>query len=145
MTRRVYLIGSLRNPEVPKLAATLRAAGWDVFDGWHSAGPEADDYWQRYATERGQTYEQALRDYPAQHVFQFDKRHIVAADAAVLVMPAGKSAHLELGFFIGRREALGLPNTGFIFLPDKPDRFDAMYAFSARVCVGESELMECLK
>lgn len=145
MSKRVYLIGSLRNPLVPELGALLRSKGFDVFDCWHAAGPEADDYWQRYTAARGQTYDEALRDYPAQHVFQYDKRHLTASDIAVLVMPAGKSAHLELGFFIGRREALGLPTNGVIYLPDPPDRYDAMYAFASKVCVGLDELLTTVR
>lgn len=140
----VYCIGSLREPQVLSVAATLRAQGHDVFDCWYAAGREADDEWQRYTKQRNQTFEQALRDHPAQHVFTYDKRHLTRCDAAVLVMPAGKSAHLELGWFIGRREGCGYPGNGFIFLPEEPERFDCMYAFATRVCIGIDELVVAL-
>ena len=32
--RSIYLIGYLRNPEVPKVAEKLRIAGFEVFDDW---------------------------------------------------------------------------------------------------------------
>lgn len=139
----VYLIGSLRNPAVPDLAKLLRAeTGVEVFDCWYAAGPEADDYWQAYATARGQTYDEALRDYPAQHVFQYDKRHLTRCDAAVLVLPAGKSGHMEFGWFMGRREAIGLPANGFIYMPEEPERYDVMYAFATRVCADVQQLVK---
>lgn len=94
---RLYIIGSLRNPEIPRVAQTLRDMGHTVFDSWFAAGPEADDHWQAYSKARGQTYEEALQDYAAQNVFHFDKRHLDRADAAILVLPAGRSGHLELG------------------------------------------------
>jgi hypothetical protein len=127
MSKSIYLIGSLRNTSVTRLASRLRAAGHDVFDDWVSAGPEADDYWQKYVTERGQSYDQALRGYAAQHVFQYDRKHLNRCDIAILTMPAGKSAHLELGYFIG----LGKP--GYICLEKTPERFDVMYAFADKV------------
>jgi hypothetical protein len=45
---KIYLIGSLRNPKIIETALKIRAAGHEVFDDWISAGPEADDYWQKY-------------------------------------------------------------------------------------------------
>lgn len=137
---RVYLIGSLRNAEVPALAQTLRSAGHEVFDSWYAAGPEADDYWQRYVTERGLSYDEALREFAAQHVFNFDKAHLDRADAVVLVLPAGKSGHLELGYSVGkgRRAFILLP-------PGDVGRYDVMYAFAEKVCATMAELIEALK
>src|SRR5258706_9150607 len=97
----VYLIGSLRSPRVPKVAEELRAAGYEVFDDWYAAGPEADDYWQRYEQAKGHTYAEALAGYAANHVFNFDRTRLMRADAGVLVLPAGKSGHLELGYLVG--------------------------------------------
>ena len=134
--KRVYLIGSLRNPAVPAMANALRAEGFEVFDDWFAAGPEADDHWQRYEKNRGSTYQQALDGRPAQQVFGYDKANLDRADMAVLLLPAGKSGHLELGYFIGK----GKP--GFIALPEEPERFDVMYAFATAVCTDFDTLIE---
>src|SRR5688572_25528020 len=99
--RSIYLIGSLRNPDIPALGHLLRRQGWDVFDDWHAAGPEADDYWLQYEKSKGSTYKEALSGYAAKHVFAFDKFHLHRVDAGVLVLPAGKSGHLELGYLAG--------------------------------------------
>jgi len=135
----IYLIGSLRNPEVPTLAEYLRTNGYDVFDDWYAAGPEADDYWQKYEIARGHTYAQALEGYAANHVYGFDLFHLNRCDIAVLLMPAGKSGHLELGYMIGQ----GKP--GFIMLDRVPDRYDVMYRFAKNIAMNKEELLQQLK
>jgi hypothetical protein len=139
MSVSIYLIGSLRNTEIPKLAKELRAEGHDVFDDWYAAGPEADDYWQRYEQARGHTYEEALRGLAAGHVFNFDKEHLLTADVGVLVLPAGKSAHLELGFLIGQKKKV------YILLDKEPKRFDVMYRFAEGVFLNTRDLFVALR
>jgi hypothetical protein len=134
----IYLIGSLRNPRIPVIAAELRAAGHDVFDDWYSAGETADDSWRDYERARGHTLIKALQGYAAQHVFSFDKYHLQRCDAAVLAMPAGKSAHLELGWVLGQ----GKP--GYILLDSDPDRYDVMLAFATAVVSTVDQLLEKL-
>ena len=131
----IYLIGSMRNPRIPLIANALRGAGLNVFDDWFSPGPAADDEWQRYEQIRGRKYQEALDGAHAQEVFDFDKRHLDMSDAAVLVAPAGKSAHLELGYVIG----CGKP--GFVLLEHEPERYDIMYRF-ATVCMNIEQLIE---
>lgn len=121
--KRLYLIGSLRNPHVPGLAAKLREDGFDVFDDWFAAGPEADDKWRDYEKQRGHTYLQALQGLAAGHVYDFDLHHLTRADIVLLVMPAGKSGHLELGWALGRGKK------GFVLIDD-PERWDVMYKFA---------------
>ena len=133
----IYLIGSLRNPEIPKIAERLRAEGYEVFDDWHAAGPCADDEWKRYEEARGHTYLEALEGHAAMHVFDFDLTHLTRANAALLVLPAGKSGHLEMGWMLGR----GRP--GFILL-DNPDRWDVMYQFADGVHTNVESLLEQL-
>src|SRR3990167_3349198 len=100
--KKVYLIGSLRNPEVPKIANKIRELGFEVFDDWFAAGPEADDKWRDYEKERGRNYKKALSGHAANHVFHFDLKHLDECDVAVLFLPAGKSGHLELGYILGK-------------------------------------------
>ena len=132
----IYLIGSLRNPEIPAIGNRIREEGFEVFDEWHSAGPEADDYFKAYHIERNITYDQALKGYAAQHVFNFDKRHLDRADMAILVMPAGRSGHLELGYMAGK----GKPT--FVLLEEGNDRWDLMLQFANGVFFNVKELIE---
>jgi nucleoside 2-deoxyribosyltransferase len=131
---KIYLIGSLRNPRVPEVANKIREAGHEVFDDWFSAGYEADDKWREYETARGHSYIEALSLYPAEHVFSFDKRHLDDSDAVVLLLPAGKSAHLELGYSIGQDKP------AYIIL-DNPDRWDVMYKFATEVFADEDSFL----
>lgn len=131
----IYLIGSLRNPKVPEIANALRGSGFEVFDDWYSAGPTADDTWRDYEQGRGHTYSEALSGFAARHVFAFDREHLDRSTAVVLVLPAGKSGHLELGYGIGRGKA------GYILL-DTPDRWDVMYQFATRVTTDLGEIID---
>ena len=139
VTKVVYLIGSLRNPEINRLAAKIRELGFEVFDDWTAAGPTADDTWRDYEKQRGHTYTQALQGYAAKHVFAFDKFHLDRADLAVLAMPAGKSGHLELGYILGK----GKP--GYVLLDQEPERFDVMYQFATGVYAAEVDLIYNLR
>lgn len=134
----IYLIGSLRNLQIPVVAGQLRDAGFDVFDDWYSPGSNTDEEWQRYENQRGRSYIEALSGHHAKHVFEFDKRYLDIADAAVLLAPAGKSAHLELGYMIGQ----GKP--GFILLDREPERYDIMMQFATAIYMDFNELVDAL-
>lgn len=134
-----YIIGSLRNENIPTISVKLREeTGYEIFDDWFSPGPKADDYWKAYEEARGRNYKEALHGYAAKHVFEFDKYHIDRADFGILILPAGKSGHLELGYMIG----CGKP--GFILL-DVPDRWDVMYQFATGIFFSMEEMIEAIK
>lgn len=133
---KIYLIGSLRNHRIPAVAAQIREAGFDVFDDWFAAGPEADDHWQQYEEGRGREMTEALSGFAAQHVFEFDLAHLDMSRAGVLVMPAGKSAHMELGYLMGQ----GKP--GYVLLDTPPERWDVMYRFTRGVFYDPAKLIQ---
>jgi len=133
---KIYLIGSLRNPAVPTFGNDLRNLGHEVFDDWHGAGPHADDHWQDYETIRGRSYPEALQGFAALNTYRFDLRHINDSDMAVLMLPAGKSGHLEFGYMMGQ----GKP--GLIYFSEGiPDRWDLMYLFATNVCFTLEDLL----
>ena len=134
----IYLIGSLRNPEVNRLATAMRMLGFEVFDDWTAAGPTADDSWRDYEKQRGHSYVEALQGYAAKHVFAFDMHHLLRCDLAVMLMPAGKSGHLELGYVLGK----GKP--GYVLFDQEPERFDVMYQFATGVFSKEEDLLRAL-
>lgn len=136
---RVYVGGSMRNPRVLEVARALREQGYDAFDDWMSPGPAADDEWQKYEQQRGRSYKEALTGHHAKHVFALDKHHIDHCDVFVLVMPCGKSGHLELGYCAGK----GKPC--FILFESEPERFDIMPLFATDVFFSQEELLEALR
>lgn len=138
--KTIYLVGSLRNPDVPAIGRAIRDLGFDVFDDWHAAGPHADDEWQRYEDSRGHSYKQALANHAAKHVFAFDKHHLDRSDIGVLIMPAGKSGHLELGYLAGQGKKT------FVLFDKRPERYDVMYQFATGgVHFSLDELLKELK
>lgn len=137
--KSIYIIGSLRNEKVPQVGNLLRDNGWDAFDDWYGAGHEADDKWRDYENIRGRLHREALYGYAARHVFEFDKRHLDRCDYAILVLPAGKSGHLELGYFVGT----GKP--GFILFDSVPERYDVMHQFATNVFTSDEEMLKGLE
>lgn len=137
--KSIYLIGALKNNKVPILANELRKLNFDVFDDWITAPPISDQYLLKYEKARGHNYVQALKGYAARHIFEFDKHHIDRCDIGILVMKAGKSAHLELGYMIGQGKK------GFVLFDKEPSRFDLMYQFADGVYFNQEDLFEELK
>lgn len=138
VSNKVYIVGSLRNPVIREVANALRVAGFNVFDDWHGCGPDADDQWKTYEKDRGRGYAEALRGKLAKHAFEFDKSNLDEADAVVLVLPAGKSGHLELGYAAGKGK-----RTYILLEPDRDeDRWDLMYLFATAVVTDVTELLE---
>ena len=138
---KVYLIGSLRQPVVQDIAEELRDEfDFEVFDDWAAAGPEADDMWQNYETRRGRRFVEALQGHAAKHVFEYDYKHLSEADIVILVLPAGRSAHLELGWAIGRGKK------AYVLLPiGYGDRWDVMYRFADGVFEEMFDLKEAIR
>lgn len=119
---KVYLIGSLRHPGIPELAEKIeKEVGCEVFADWYAAGERADDAWQDYCNRRGLDYVEALNTPASWHVYDFDYKHLMSSDVGVLVMPAGKSGHLELGYMAGKGKRC------YILFNEVPERYDQMY------------------
>lgn len=137
--RCVYVIGALANPMVPEIANRLDREGYEAFADWYSPGEEADLKWQAYEYKRGRTYREAINGYHARHVFEFDKFHLDRCDAGVLVLPAGKSGHLELGYLVGKNKRT------FVLFDQEPRKFDVMYRFVDVVVFSVGELVVALK
>lgn len=138
-TPNVYVAGSLRNPDVPQVAQLIRQRGFNVFDDWFASGEKADEEWQKYEKGRHHNYVQALEGYHANDVFQFDLTHLNEADAFILVLPAGKSGYLELGYMVGRHKPT------YVYVPDEPDRWDIMLKFADRVFYSLVDMLDQLE
>ncbi len=138
-TMQIYLIGALKNPNIPGLANALRAAGYKVYDDWWSAGEHADTEWRKHEQMRGRGYRDALYGEHARNVFEFDKGLLDASDVAVLVLPAGKSAYAEMGYMRGSGKRV-------IALLDEPnpERWDVMLKFAQDVVESREELLTVL-
>jgi len=103
--RRIYVASSWRNVIQPAVVAVLRDCGHDVYDfrnprpGDHGfAWSEIEPDWQEWDSGRFRT---ALDHPVAVSGFASDFEAMQWADTCVLVLPCGRSAHLELGWAVG--------------------------------------------
>lgn len=103
--RKIYVASSWRNSHQPLIVPTLRAEGFDVYD-FRNPGPnntgfhwsEIDPKWEQWDEW---SYRAALEHPIAQEGFNSDWCAMNWADTCVLVLPCGRSAHLEAGWFVG--------------------------------------------
>lgn len=101
----VYVASSWRNDWQQDVVARLREEGHDVYDFRNPAEGDNGFHWSEIDPEwKGWQWEEFLKSlqHPiAQAGFKKDMDALRWAEATVLVMPCGRSAHLELGYAIG--------------------------------------------
>lgn len=102
---KIYLASSWRNLHQPAVLAALRDAGHEVYD-FRNPAPGNTGFGWKQTIDRpitdGTTLLQALGHPCAQAGFDLDFDAMKWADACVLLLPCGNSAHLEAGWFGGR-------------------------------------------
>jgi Recombination endonuclease VII len=136
----IYLVGALKNPRIPVVGNHLRQLGFDVMDEWFTPGELADINWQAYEKLRGRNYKDALRGRSASNIFMFDRSFIDLADLVILLMPAGKSAMLELGYAKGRGKLACILLDGM-----EPEKYEVMPNFANQVFKTETDLLDFLR
>lgn len=106
----VYVASSWRNPLQPAVVAALRSAGIDHYDfrdpegGTGFSWKDVGGCRQNILGEDRETvdrYLQMVHHPVATAGFASDFEAMERADTFVLVLPCGKSAHLELGWAVG--------------------------------------------
>lgn len=103
----VYVASSWRNPAHEAVCAVLTAAGIDHYNfrapeggtgfSWDQVGGVA-----LTRSQSRETYRQMIEHPRAVEGFAADFAAMEKADTFVLVLPCGKSAHLELGWAVGQ-------------------------------------------
>jgi hypothetical protein len=139
--RRIYIASSWKNAAwLPAIALLLRTAGHEVYlfceTGRDHFVFDAHDW-------KGQdlstiTAKQAWQHEVFRHAFECDKAGLDWADTCILILPAGRSSHLEAGYAVGRGKDL------FITGSPKPGEYDTMYGFAKAVCESGPELRDAL-
>ncbi len=141
MPRRIYGASSWRNTEQPAVVALLRGAGHRVYDfrnpreGDHGfSWSEIDPTWQGWSPS---LLRQALTHPAARRGCANDFDGMRWADTGVLLLPCGRSAHLEAGWFTGSGREL-------FVLMCQPEVPELMYRMATAICVSVEELLERL-
>jgi hypothetical protein len=128
---KLYAASSWRNIRQPEVVTRLRADGHEVYDfrhpepgnnGFHWSDIDPD--WQQWTPEQ---YREALVHDIAIEGFGRDWGGMQWADAGVLVMPCGRSAHIEAGYFVGAGKPL------FILLDKEPAEPELMYKMATAI------------
>jgi hypothetical protein len=147
---RLYVASSWRNCLQPSLVGDLRAQGHEVYDFRHPpdgdhlgfSWSDVDPAWAAWTAEE---YRAAL-DHPiAVAGFESDYGAMAWAEGCILVLPCGRSAHLEAGWFVGAGKPL------WILLD--PDEFghdvghhvtELMYRMATGIFTTVDELMHAV-
>lgn len=103
---RVYVASSWRNEIQPVVVRLLRSAGHSVYDFKDPANDKGAFRWSDLGIERPEDWspEECIRflGHPrAEEGFRQDFDAMRGAEVCVLVLPAGRSANLEAGWFVG--------------------------------------------
>lgn len=140
---KIYVASSWRNEKQPRVVERLREVGHEVYDfrhpepgndGFHWS--EIDTYWEKWTPR---AFRAALPHKLADCGFRDDFQAMKWADAFVLVLPCGRSAHLELGW------AVGVGKKTIILLDSEDFEPELMYKMVDHLCVDLGEVIEALK
>ena len=103
---KIYLASSWKNTDQPDLVKALRNAGHDVYDFRNPTPDDAGFHWEEidpgYEEWSGRDYFLALDHPKANRGYGLDMDAMLWADCFVLLLPSGRSAHLEAGWAVGR-------------------------------------------
>ena len=81
-----------------------------------------------------------LKDERSQKAFKEDKKWLDWCDVCILILPSGRSAHLEAGYAKGSGKTLIIFSNHFPY-----GEFDVMYGFADLLCDNWLELLGYLK
>ncbi len=105
LPRRIYVASSWRNDVQPLAVEMFRQLGHEVYDFRNPRPGDIGFAWSEIDPEwlawRPEPYREALAHPVAQAGFKSDFDAMKWADTFVLLLPCGRSAHLEAGWAIG--------------------------------------------
>lgn len=135
---KIYVASSWRNAQQPEVVATLRANGHEVYDFRnppHGKGgfawKEIDPNWQQWSAS---AYRAALKSPIAQAGFNSDFDGMKWADVCVLLLPCGRSAHLEAGWMAGAGKST-------VVLTRDREEPELMALLCDRICISIDEVL----
>ncbi len=137
----IYVAASWRTERQPEVVRQLREAGYTVYDfrnppvssalTWTDITP----WWAGLSPEE---LRQLLGHPVARGAFEVDMAALRSCDACVLVLPSGRSAHLEMGWAAGAGKRTAI-------LLDAGSEAELMSLMAERLCGSIEELIEVLR
>jgi len=139
---KIYVASSWRNNFQPVVVSVLQQVGYEVYDFRHPPHGHAgfswqmvDPHWQAWNCDQ---FRDGLNHPLAIEGFDQDMTNLQQADVVILVMPCGRSAHLELGY------AIGAGKKTFILLDPKSQEPELMYKMVTGIFDNLADLMGML-
>lgn len=139
---RIYIASSWRNEYYPEVVSKLREAGFDVYDFRNPPSGEGGFKWsyidENYMDWTPERYREELNTNPlAVKQLKNDVEAMKACDACVLVLPCGRSAHTEAGWFCGAGKKV------VVYIPCKQEP-ELMYGLFDGVATTIEEVIDIL-
>lgn len=156
---KIYVASSWRNEIQPSIVRLLRSRGHEVYDfrnpaeGNHGFSWEQIDYsfvvgsetlaerlgvsFKKWSTDQ---YRKALDTPIAQEGFKLDFDAMKWADACVLVLPSGRSAHIEAGWMAGAGKKVVVYVEGLT----EPELMYKIFGPTGAICTNPDELFKSL-
>lgn len=139
---KIYVASSWRNKYQPTTVLALRGDGHLVYD---FRNPKEGDFgfsWtdvglSYHPTVSPKAWKEALEHPIAKKAFENDFGGMKWADCCVLVMPCGRSAHAEAGWFAGQGKKV------FALVLDDAEP-DLMYKMFAGIATSATELLKMI-
>ena len=142
---KIYVASSWRNLYQESIVRILREAGHEVYDFKHPAPDnngfhwhEIDTYWESWNPSE---FIKALKHKIADRGFSYDMTALANCDVCLLVLPSGRSAHLEAGW------ASGAGKKVVVYVPEsvEPELMYKMTDETGLISGSIEEILEWLK
>ena len=107
---KLYIASSWRNSFQQEAVRFMRLEGHEVYDFKNPRAGDHGFHWSeidpQWKTWNAQQFVKALEHPIATHGFKSDFDAMQNADGCLLVLPCGRSAHIEAGYFVGANKPL---------------------------------------
>jgi len=144
-TLRWYVASSWRNDEQPAYVKLLRELDQSVYDFRNPVPGDNGFAWHQTAARAkpwdGESLKIALADPIAEQGFSYDMTALRECDVCLLLMPAGISANLELGY------AVGAGKTTIVYIGDHGRRVfepELMWKMADHLVTSQRELLDVI-
>lgn len=138
----IYVATSWRNALQPEVVKRLRDEGHEAYDFRHPKPGNDGFHWSNidpdYQRWGMSAFRKALTHKVADEGFALDFEAMEMADACLMVLPCGRSAHLEAGWFVG----IGKPLV-MLLAPDQEP--DLMYKMADYLALSLDEAVTWLQ
>lgn len=126
---KIYIASSWRNQQkVLDLSKRLEAEGFEVDAFCRATDKRYSFHWSEFVDEEIELLKYDaitfIHAHKVQRAFQEDKSWLDWSDAVIMLMPCGKSSHLEAGYAKGQGKGL------YIYGEFPKGEFEVMYGFA---------------